>query len=443
MERVLNEAKKQFDRAEIFRLTGNSTQVDFENNHLKKIDTSEDFGLALRGVKAGKIAFSTTTKPDDIEGVVKTALDVIDFSPECRFDFSGEPGKMPTEPPLYSERTASVTVKEMVDTGKAMVEKIRKYDDQIQSFVGFGTESSEVSLANTEGLNFTCKTTGAGFAVGGRLIEGQNMVLVFESRSAIEYDFDFDGITKKVIEDFEIARKNVDFKDGVLPVILTPHAVSDLLLPIMACSNGRAVAKGISPWRGRAGEQMLDKRVTIHDDGLLPNGISTAYIDDEGVPSGKTALIEKGVLKNFVHDLDSAAALGATPTGNGRRTKRYGSSRDASSPPSPSITNIVMEGGEKSFDEMMREMGDGLLIDRLMGTMMGNLYGGAVGGNVLLGYKVEGGKRVGRIKNAMFSVNTFEVLKDGLAALSKEREMLGSFLLPYVWLKSASVSAKQ
>ena len=92
MERVLNEAKKQFDRAEIFRLTGNSTQVDFEHNRLKKIDTSENFGLALRGVKAGKIAFSTTTKPDDIEGVVKTALDVIDFSPECRFDFTGEPG---------------------------------------------------------------------------------------------------------------------------------------------------------------------------------------------------------------------------------------------------------------------------------------------------------------------------------------------------------------
>ena len=140
----------------------------------------------------------------------------------------------------------------------------------------------------------------------------------------------------------------------------------------------------------------------------------------------RTALIENGVLKNYVLDLESGAALGLPSTGNGMRNKRFGS-KDASAPPAPSVSNIVMEPGEKSVEAMMGEMGEGLLIDRLMGTMMGNLYGGVVSGNVMLGYKVEGGKRVGRIKDAMFSVNAFEVLRDGVVCASGERRSLGRF----------------
>jgi PmbA protein len=227
----------------------------------------------------------------------------------------------------------------------------------------------------------------------------------------------------------------VPLASGEYPVVLTPHAVGDLLLPVISCCNGRAVAKGISPWKDRLGEDMFDARITIYDDGLLQNGVGSAYFDGEGVPTQKTAIIEDGVLKNFLTDLDSAAALNLKPTGNGLRSRFM-------SPPAPSITNLTMDGGDITVDEIMRKMGDGVLIDRLIGTMMGNLYGGVVSGNIMLGYKVAGGKRVGRIKDAMVSINAFEALKTGLMGLSRERVALGNFVLPHVWLRNVNIATK-
>lgn len=441
MEKILEQARKASDHSEIFRLSGSSTQVNFENGRLKKIDCSENFGIALRIMKNGRTGFATTTRQDDADDLVKRAVDVMEFGGECRFELPSEkPGKSGLS--LFSERTANASAESMVESGLDMVRRLHGYEPQILVFCGFGVGRSEVALMNSSGLKCAYARTGAGFGVGGRLIEGKNMLTCFESRAGIDYDFDMEGLTEKVIGDFDIARKNVAFASGEYPVILTPHAVSDLLMPILLCCNGRAVAKGISPWKGRLGEKMFDPRISVFDDGLLENGPASAYFDDEGVPMRKTAVIEKGVLKNFIHDLDSASALGARPTGNGQRNRRMSNVKDVASAPAPAANNIVMEAGDAAADDMLKRMGEGVLVDRLMGTMMGNLYGGVVGGNILLGYKVEGGRRVGRIKDAMFSVNAFEVLRDGLVALSREREMLGTFVLPHVWLQKVNIAAK-
>jgi PmbA protein len=436
MEKILDMALKAATDAEIFRVSGTSRQVNFENGRLKKINCAEEFGMALRIVKDGRIGFASTTKEDGVENLVARALDVAEFGAECRFDLPSKKFSDGVKAlSIFSERTAKTATDSLVRAGLEIVRQLHGYEPQIQVFCGFGLSATELAIMNSTGLKCEYAKTGAGFAVGGRLIEGKNMLTCFESRGAIGFDFDLNGLTRKVIEDFEIARGNVPLAGGEYPVIFTPHAVGDLLLPISACCNGRAVAKGISPWKGRQGEEMFDPRITIHDNGLLENAPGSAYFDDEGVPMQKTGIIEDGALKSLITDLDSATALNLKPTGNGLRGKfMY--------PPSPGITNLTMDGGDIPVDEMMKKMGDGVLIDRLMGAMMGNLYGGVVSGNILLGYKVEGGKRVGRIKDAMVSINAFEALKSGLMGLSKERIALGNFVLPYVWLKGVNIATK-
>jgi PmbA protein len=436
MEKILQNALKAGTDAEVFRISGTNRQVSFENGRLKKVDCEEVFCLALRIVKDEKIGFASTTREDDVEGLVKRAEEVSEFGAHCRFDlpskkFSDEAKSLS----LYSKRTAGLSTEAMVENGLEIVRQLHGYEPQIHVFCGFGVNATEIAVMNSKGLECEYSKTSAGVGFGGRLIEGKNMLTCFESRGGIDFDFDLAALTKKVIEDFGIGRKNVPLAAGEYPVIFTPHAVSDLLLPVIACCNGRAVAKGISPWKGRQGEAMFDPRISIYDNGLLKNGVGSAYFDGEGVPTQKTGIIEEGVLEHFITDLDSAVALNLKPTGNGIRSRHM-------SPPAPSITNLTMDGGDISIDEIMKKMGDGVLIDRLMGTMMGNHFGGVVSGNIMLGYKVEGGKRVGRIKDAMISVNTFEALKTGLVGLSKERIALGNFVLPYVWLKGVNIATK-
>jgi PmbA protein len=78
-----------------------------------------------------------------------------------------------------------------------------------------------------------------------------------------------------------------------------------------------------------------------------------------------------------------------------------------------------------------------------MGAWAGNPYGGQVTGNIALGYLVEDGQPVGRVKDCMYSLNVFEALKNNLAALSRESKCMGSMFLPYALLKGISISAKK
>ena len=81
-----------------------------------------------------------------------------------------------------------------------------------------------------------------------------------------------------------------------------------------------------------------------------------------------------------------------------------------------------------------------ILVESLMGVSMGNISGGFVTGNVELGYLVERGKILGRVKNAMINLNIFDKLKD--IALSKENIWVSKFISPYIYVPDVSVSSK-
>ena len=91
---------------------------------------------------------------------------------------------------------------------------------------------------------------------------------------------------------------------------------------------------------------------------------------------------------------------------------------------------------------MVNDMKEGLVIEQLMGAGQGNILGGDFSGNVLLGYKVESGKIVGRVKDTMVSGNIYQVLKQ-ITAIGSEAKWVGSFLnTPPLYCPSVSVASK-
>jgi PmbA protein len=91
---------------------------------------------------------------------------------------------------------------------------------------------------------------------------------------------------------------------------------------------------------------------------------------------------------------------------------------------------------------MVEDIKEGLVVEQLMGAGQGNILGGDFSGNVLLGYKVENGKIVGRVKDTMVSGNVYQVLKE-IVALGSEARWVGGFLqTPHIYCPSLSVAAK-
>jgi TldD protein len=141
---------------------------------------------------------------------------------------------------------------------------------------------------------------------------------------------------------------------GEMTVVLGPGWPGVLLHEAIGHGlEGDFNRKGSSTFSGRIGERVAAKRVTVLDDGTLPDRRGSLNIDDEGNPTQRNVLIEDGILKGYLHDNLNARLMKATSTGNGRR-------ESYAAVPMPRMTNTYMLGGERTKDEIVASVGRGL-----------------------------------------------------------------------------------
>jgi PmbA protein len=147
---------------------------------------------------------------------------------------------------------------------------------------------------------------------------------------------------------------------GAFPVLYDERVASSLVGHILAATNGSAIVRGASWLRDALGEQILPAGLSIEEDPLRPRVAGSRPFDGEGLPVRRRLIVDGGTLTEWTLDLATARKLGARSTGS--------AARGTSSPPSPSNTNIALTQGTKSREELMRDMGTGLLVTSLIGS---------------------------------------------------------------------------
>lgn len=437
LQRILDRAAGRSELAEVYFVARSGTPVEYENNHLKSINTAEHAGLAVRVVVGGRVGFSTTTKLDALDEAVDNALDGARFGGPAEFDLPGPDDLPPERPATWDDAAAAFPLEKMVALGEQLLAPIRSYEPQIQAFAGVDREEGRAVLINSRGFRGSYRSTGFGVWVGGELVEGENMLWAYDGVTRANLgdpEADVRRLTERVVELFRLGRTNVPFRSGGYPVLFSPRALTDLLRPLVASLDGKAVEKGLSPWKGRLSEQVTGPRVTLIDDGTYPFGPQTAPFDGEGTPCRRTPLITAGQLETYYLDRRTARLLGLAPTGNGLRS--------LGSLPAPGTTNLILQGGDRGLAAVMGEVREGVYIESLMGAWAGNPYAGEVQGNISLGYLIKDGQPVGRIKNCLLAANAFDAFRTQLVELTSEREWAGSELLPYALFDGMSISTE-
>ena len=144
-----------------------------------------------------------------------------------------------------------------------------------------------------------------------------------------------------------------------VPIIYDPRVSEAIPTHLAGAINGAAVARGTTFLKNKMGEQVMAKGLTIIDDPLRRRGLRSKGFDGEGIATKRRALIEDGVLKTWVLDLRSARQLGLKTTGN--------ASRGTSSPPTPSATNLHLEAGTISRDDLIKGVEQGFYVTEMMG----------------------------------------------------------------------------
>jgi PmbA protein len=261
------------------------------------------------------------------------------------------------------------------------------------------------------------------------------MLFVGDGDASCRPALDFEGIEKSVVTQLENSRRTAEVHTAEMPVIFTPNGVASALVgPLTMAFSGRLIHQGQSPLVGCLGKDMYDTRFSLTDDATVNYRPGARPFDDEGVASRSIPLIEKGTVRSFLYDLQTAGLAKADSTGSAERS--------LAAQPSISTTCLIIDDGETPFEEMVRNIGTGLVIEELMGAGQGNVMGGDFSGNVLLGYKIENGEITGRVKDTMVAGNVHEAFKKLAAIGSETRWVGGSMRTPALAFEALTVSAK-
>ncbi|MFH1651567.1 MAG: TldD/PmbA family protein [Chloroflexota bacterium] len=432
MEDILAAARLVSEAAEVFTVSSEETVVHFEANHLKQLQTRQRTSVALRLVKDGRVGFATASGKVDAAAIVDNALETAQFGTEVKFRFP-EKSRYP-EVAVFDQAAGGVPVAEMVRLGTEMIDRVREKSPEIVCEASVDKTDVSVRLMNSQGGEAAYRKSVFDMALEGSITRGTDMLFVGESQSSCHPLTDTGVITAEVLRQLEWAQNNIPTPTGTLPVIFTPAGVaSALLFPLMAAFSGKTVLEGASPIGQKVGEQVFDPQLSLWDDATLDYRPGSRPCDDEGVPSRLTALVDKGVVGGFLYDLQTAALAGKESTGNGSRAHGI---------PSPAASALVVGTGKATFAEMLADVKEGLVIEYLMGATQGNVLGGDFSGNVLLGYRVENGKIVGRVKDTMVYGNVYQVLRE-VSAVGKEAKWVGgSLLAPYLYCPRVSVATR-
>ena len=160
--------------------------------------------------------------------------------------------------------------------------------------------------------------------------------------------------------------------------------------------------KGTSAFSGRVGQRVASDLCTVVDDGTLPNRRGSLSIDDEGIPTEKTVLIENGILRGYMQDKLNARLMGVKPTGNGRR-------ESYAHLPMPRMTNTYMLPGPHDPEEIIRSVKKGLYAKNFGGGQV-DITSGKFVFSASEAYLIEDGKIMQAVKGATLIGNGPDVL---------------------------------
>ncbi len=432
MEHILALARKAAEEAEVYQANSEETQVRFEANRLKQLQTNQSTITALRLIKDGRIGYATTSGTVNDEELIQSALETASFGAVAKF-------QMPSlseypEVDIYDAGVANIPIKDMISLDEEMITDITGHATGIICEGGASRGTISVRIINSSGGQAKYRKSVFSLGIEGTLIEGTDMLFVGEIESSCHPIMETRQIIETVFRQLDLAKHQAKAPTKELPVIFTPDGVTSLIMPLISAFNGKTVLEGASPVGDKVGQVIFDKRFNLSDDATLAYRSASRPCDDEGVPSHCTLLVKNGVVNGFLYDLQTAGLAGKKSTGNG--------SRGHGGLPAPFPNAFVIAPGDMSFDDMVQDIKEGLVIEQLMGAGQGNVLGGDFSGNVLLGYKVENGKIVGRVKDTMVSGNVYKILKD-IAAIGNEAKWVGSFLqTPAIYCKGLAVSSK-
>lgn len=417
--------EKGVKTAEVYHVKSNSRPIYFSANRLKQIESSQVSGVALRLWKDGKpglalaygdfnpddliekaMAVSRLSEPEEVLLNANNRL-VYSHSHSLTGDLNSQDGKI-------------------IQEGKEAIASILKLYPEAIVNLDIEWESETTTLINTEGLYCQHTDVSQSASLGVELVREEDFLGIYDGEYAHQ-PIDLSRMSESILTRLKWAENHASVKTGKMPVLFTPNAVVTLWETVTEALNGKYVLDHSSPWSQCLEKQVVSPCLTLRQQPDLQP--FDCPFDDEGTITQNLTLIERGILKTFYTDKQTAFKLGVANTGNGFRLGLGAS-------PTPDLVNLVIDQGEQSLRELINHLDYGLIVDQILGG--GADIAGDFSFNIDLGYLVKNGEIQGRIKDTMLTGNVYQCLQR-VGAIGSDALWSGSCYTPSLVINDLSV----
>lgn len=429
-----------FEECEIYFTSGENLSISVYEGEVEKYNLDKSFGLSFRGKINEKMGYSYTEIMDEvaIEMLVKNAKEgaLAIENDDTQFIYDGDDNYDRVR--TFSEEIDNIDAKKLIDIALDLEKEAKKYNDRVVNISGckVSYSSSNYGIYNTKGLELNNK---------GNLLLGYVVPIVKENEDKYDgmgyatalslKDLDPKIIAKEGVEDALSKIGGKSISSGKYKTIINNEAMVSLISTFSDIFSADAVQKGLSLLKGKEGEVIASPIVTIVDDPLLNDGLASTPFDDEGVATYKKKIVSDGKLITLLHNLKTANKANVATTGNGFKASY-------ASPVGISPTNFYIEKGSQSLQDLMNEVGEGLMV-----TDFAGLHSGAnsITGDFSLaakGFYIKYGKKAFPVEQITVAGNYFDLLKDIEAIGNDLKFPLSSVGSPSVIVKELSVAGK-
>jgi PmbA protein len=407
---------------------------------LEKLKDAGSRAAGLRVLVGQRVGSSYTSdlSSDGIRMMVDSAIELAAIStedPHAGLPDSSELGALTGNLQLYSDDISAINTDYRVEQAKLTEEAAFAADPRITNSEGasFDAYAGERLFANSRGFLGSYRTSSCSLSTTPVAREGESMERDYwyssaRSHSRIESP---SAIGRRAAERTvrRLGARKVSTQK--VPIVFDQQTSRTLLGNIFDAVDGDAIYRQASFLAGKLGERVASENVTVIDDGTLPGLFGTSPFDDEGVPSRRTVVIDRGVLKSYLLNTYTARKLGMKTTGNAARgiTGNTGVGHG----------NLYLEKGERSPDDLIRGIRKGLYVTELIGSGINIVTGDYSRGAA--GQWIENGEFAYPVSEITIASTLQRMLMD-LESVGSDLEFRGSVASPTLVIQEMTVSGQ-
>ena len=426
-------------QADAIAVAGSSLSVDVREGALEHAERSEGTDIGLRvliGRRQACVAASDTTA-ETMREMAERAVAMARLAPEDPSIGLADPGQLAQQWDLQALEMADPApepepgaLEEDARRAEAAARAVEGISQVDTASAGYGR--TRIHLAATNGFSGGYERTSRSIYCVAITGEGNAMERDhFADSRVFQSDLMAPEEIGRIAAERTLARAGArQPPTGAFPVLFDERIAASLIGHLLAAVNGTAITRGASWLRERMGERVLPEGISLTEEPLRPRAGATRPFDGEGLATRESAIVEDGILQRWVLDLATARKLGLESTANARRS--------TAAPPSPGVSNIRLTEGTKSREDLLREMGTGLLVTSLIGSTINPNTGDYSRG--ASGFWVEGGEIAWPVNECTIAGNLADMLK-GIIPANDARQHL-SRVVPSLLVEGLTIAGK-